>query len=81
MPVRRVPDGVAGIAYGLGDGRIDLRPLAAGTNPFNAGDVFVTSGTGGIYKPGIPVAIGIKRHIYTLEVLLQSCHAIRSLRL
>ena len=62
VPVRRVPDGVAAIAYGLGDGRIDLRPLAAGTNPFNAGDVFVTSGTGGIYKPGIPVAIGIKRN-------------------
>lgn len=60
VPVRRVPDGVAAIAYGLGDGRIDLRALAAGTNPFKAGDVFVTSGTGGIYQPGIPVAIGIK---------------------
>ena len=62
VPVRRVPDGVPAIAYGLGDGRIDLRPLAAGTNPFKAGDVFVTSGTGGIYQPGIPVAIGIKHN-------------------
>jgi rod shape-determining protein MreC len=62
VPVRRVPDGVPAIAYGLGDGRIDLRPLAAGTNPFKKGDVFVTSGTGGIYQPGIPVAIGIKHN-------------------
>ena len=62
VPVRRVPDGVPAMAYGLGDGRIDLRPLAAGTNPFKKGDVFVTSGTGGIYQPGIPVAIGIKHN-------------------
>lgn len=62
VPVRRVPDGTAAIAYGLGDGRLDLRPLAAGTNPFKVGDIFVTSGTGGIYQPGIPVAIGIKHN-------------------
>ena len=62
VPVRRVPDGTAAIAYGLGDGRIDLRPLAAGTNPFKVGDIFVTSGTGGVYQPGIPVAIGIKHN-------------------
>lgn len=62
VPVRRVPDGVPALAYGLGDGRIDLRPLAAGTNPFKVGDLFVTSGTGGIYQPGIPVAIGVKHN-------------------
>ena len=62
VPVRRVPDGAPAFAYGLGDGRIDLRPLAAGTNPFKVGDIFVTSGTGGIYQPGIPVAIGIRHN-------------------
>lgn len=62
VPVKRVPDGTPALAYGLGDGRIDLRPLAAGTNPFRVGDVFVTSGTGGVYQPGIPVAIGIRHN-------------------
>jgi rod shape-determining protein MreC len=60
IPVQRATDGVPALAYGLGDGRIDLRPLAAGSNPFKSGDIFLTSGTGGIYQPGIPVAIGIK---------------------
>lgn len=62
VPVKRVPDGTPAFAYGLGDGRLDLRPLAAGTNPFKVGDLFVTSGTGGIYQPGIPVAIGVKHN-------------------
>lgn len=62
VPVKRVPDGTPAIAYGLGDGRVDLRPLAAGTNPFKVGDVFVTSGTGGVYQPGIPVAIGVQHN-------------------
>jgi rod shape-determining protein MreC len=61
VPVKRVSDGVPALAIGLGDGRIELRTLAAGTNPFKAGDVFVTSGIGGIYAPGIPVAVGVKR--------------------
>lgn len=61
IPVKRVPDGIPALAYGIGDGRIDLRPLAGGQgNVFRAGDVFVTSGTGGIYQPGIPVAIGVR---------------------
>lgn len=62
IPVKRVPDGMPALAYGIGDGRLDLRPLAAATNPFKVGDVFVTSGTGGIYQPGIPVAIGIQHN-------------------
>lgn len=61
VPVKRVPDGIPALAYGIGDGRIDLRPLAGGQgNVFKAGDVFVTSGTGGVYQPGIPVAIGVR---------------------
>ena len=61
VPVKRVSDGAPALAIGLGDGRIELRTLAAGTNPFKIGDVFVTSGTGGIYTPGIPVAIAVRR--------------------
>ena len=61
VPVKRVSDGIPALAVGLGDGRIELRPLAAGTNPFKAGDIFITSGTGGVYAPGIPVAIGVRR--------------------
>ena len=61
VPVKRVSDGAPALAIGLGDGRIELRTLAAGTNPFKIGDVFVTSGTGGIYAPGIPVAVAVRR--------------------
>ncbi len=61
VPVKRVSDGIAALAIGIGDGRLEIRPLAAGSNPFNVGDIFVTSGTGGIYPPGIPVAIGVRR--------------------
>lgn len=60
VPVKRARDGLPAFAYGLGDGRIDVRPLSVGANPFKAGDIFITSGTGGVYQPGIPVAIGVK---------------------
>lgn len=60
VPVRRVPDGAPAFAEGIGDGRINIRPLEGGGNSFRAGDVFVTSGTGGIYRPGIPVVIATR---------------------
>lgn len=56
VPVRLVRDGTPAIATGRGDGGIDLKTLEVGRNPFRKGDIFVTSGTGGIYPPGIPVA-------------------------
>ena len=56
VPVRRVPDGAPALAIGLGDGRLELQTLTAGANPFKVGDLFVTSGTGGLYRPGIPFA-------------------------
>lgn len=62
VPVKRVTDNVPALAIGIGDGRIDLKPLAAGTNPFRVGDIFVTSGSGGIYQPGIPVAVGVRHN-------------------
>jgi rod shape-determining protein MreC len=56
VPVRLVRDGTPAIATGRGDGGIELKTLEVGRNPFRRGDVFVTSGTGGVYPPGIPVA-------------------------
>jgi rod shape-determining protein MreC len=61
VPVKRASDGAPALAIGLGDGRLEIRTLAAGSNPFKVGDVFVTSGTGGIYAPGIPVAVSVRR--------------------
>jgi rod shape-determining protein MreC len=62
VPVKRVTDNMPALAVGLGDGRLDIRPLSAASNPFKVGDVFVTSGSGGIYKPGIPVAVSVSRN-------------------
>jgi rod shape-determining protein MreC len=60
IPVKRLSDGLPALANGLGDGRLEIRPLTAGNNPLRPRDVFVTSGTGGIYRPGIPVAMALK---------------------
>jgi rod shape-determining protein MreC len=57
VPVRLVRDGTPAIAVGRGDGTIDLKTLEVGRNPFRRGDLLVTSGTGGLYPPGIPVAM------------------------
>lgn len=57
VPVRRVPDGTPAIATGTGDGFIDIRALGAENTTFKRGDVFVTSGAGGVYRPNVPVAI------------------------
>jgi rod shape-determining protein MreC len=56
VPVRLVRDGTPAIAAGRGDGTIELRTLEVGENPFRPGDVLVTSGTGGIFPPNVPVA-------------------------
>ncbi len=56
VPVKRASDGLPALAVGKGDGLLDIRTLVSGNNPFKNGDVFVTSGTGGIYRPNIPVA-------------------------
>ncbi len=60
VPVKRAKDGVPALALGNGSGALEVRPLGSIDNPFRVGDVFVTSGTGGIYAPGIPVAIAVR---------------------
>jgi rod shape-determining protein MreC len=57
VPVRLVRDGTPAIAVGHGDGTIDLKTLEMGKNPFRRGDVLVTSGIGGVFPPGVPVAV------------------------
>ncbi|OYU36908.1 rod shape-determining protein MreC [Novosphingobium sp. PASSN1] len=57
VPVRRARDGLPAFVEGKSDGRIAIRLLNMGTNPLRKGDVFVTSGSGGLYPPGIPVAV------------------------
>lgn len=62
IPVKRSTDSLAAIATGMGDGSLELRALNAGISPFRPGDVFVTSGTGGVYAPNIPVAVILRTH-------------------
>ncbi|WP_312026765.1 rod shape-determining protein MreC [Sphingomonas endolithica] len=61
VPVRRTRDGLAALVSGRGDGMLDIRSANLANVAFKAGDVFVTSGTGGIYPPDITVA-RIMRH-------------------
>ncbi|SFS09313.1 rod shape-determining protein MreC [Sphingomonas jatrophae] len=57
VPVLIVRNGQPALASGRGDGRLTIRPLVPGPAPFRRGDVALTSGTGGLYPPGIPVAV------------------------
>jgi rod shape-determining protein MreC len=56
VPARILKGGQPVISTGRGDGTIDVRPLEVGRNPFKTGDIIVTSGTGGLYPPLIPIA-------------------------
>lgn len=57
VPVRRAKDNVVAFAEGRSDGSLRLRLINLGINPIKKGDVFVTSGAGGLFRPGIAVAI------------------------
>jgi rod shape-determining protein MreC len=56
VPARILRTGQPVISTGRGDGTVDLRPLEVGRNPFKRGDIVVTSGTGGLYPPLVPIA-------------------------
>ncbi len=56
VPVRRLKDGAPGFAAGRGDGMLEVRPIAMANGQFAVGDILVTSGTGGIFPPNVPVA-------------------------
>lgn len=57
IPVRRATDNVVAFAEGRSDGSLRLRLVNLGINPIKEGDVFVTSGSGGLFRPGIAVAV------------------------
>jgi len=57
VPVRRADDNTVAFAEGRGDGLINVRLINLGINPLKAGDIFVTSGAGGFFRPGVAVAV------------------------
>ena len=58
-PVQRASDSLPAFVTGRGDGTVDIQPINIGANPFKGGDLMITSGSGGLYSPGIPVAVVI----------------------
>jgi rod shape-determining protein MreC len=60
VPVRRAKDNVVAFAEGRSDGSLRLRLVNLGLNPLRPGDVFVTSGAGGLFPPNVPVAIAMQ---------------------
>ncbi|WP_417611977.1 rod shape-determining protein MreC [Parasphingorhabdus sp.] len=60
-PVQRASDSLPAFVTGRGDGTVDIQPINIGSNPFKGGDLMITSGSGGLYSPGIPVAIVIRK--------------------
>jgi rod shape-determining protein MreC len=60
VPARLLRNGIPVIAQGRGDGTIDVRPLEVGRNPFRRGDIIITSGTGGLYPPLVPIGRVVK---------------------
>lgn len=57
LPVRLAKDDTVAFAQGRGDGLLNIKLINLGINPIEEGDVFITSGTGGYYRPGVAVAI------------------------
>lgn len=61
VPARLLRTGQPVIVQGHGDGTVELKPLEVGRNPFLPGDILVTSGTGGLYPPLVPLARVLRR--------------------
>lgn len=60
-PVKRASDELPAFATGRGDGTVEVKAVNLGSNPFKGGDLMITSGSGGLYAPGIPVAVVISK--------------------
>jgi rod shape-determining protein MreC len=63
VPVMRAIDGLPAFASGLSNGLVSIKPLDLGINPFKPGDMLVTSGNGGIYRPNTPFAVVVKKTV------------------
>lgn len=57
VPVRRASDNIVAFAEGRGDGFLRIKLINLGLNPLEVGDLMVTSGAGGYFRPGIAVAV------------------------
>lgn len=57
VPVRRASDGIPAFATGRADGTLQIRLINLGVNPLKKGDAFVTSGSGGLYRPNTAIAV------------------------
>ena len=57
LPVRRSNDELVAFAEGRGDSLLRIKLINLGINPLKIGDLFLTSGAGGYYRPGTAVAI------------------------
>lgn len=57
LPVRRSGDELVAFAEGRGDSLLRIKLINLGLNPLKIGDMFLTSGAGGYYRPGTAVAI------------------------
>lgn len=60
VPVRRATDDVVAFAEGRADGSLRIRLINLGINPLKQGDIFVTSGAGGMFRPGVAVAMAVE---------------------
>ena len=61
VPVRRARDGLPAIVAGRGDALVEVRSVNPATGDIRPGDLFVTSGAGGIFAPDVPVAEVVRR--------------------
>ncbi len=57
VPIRRASDGVPAYATGRADGSLQIKLINLGLNPLKPGDALVTSGSGGLYRPGVAIAV------------------------
>ena len=57
VPVRRATDDTTAFAEGRADGSLRIRLINLGINPIEVGDIFVTSGAGGLFRPNVAVAM------------------------
>lgn len=55
IPVQVLRNGLRGVLFGTGQGRIELRFVIANAD-IQVGDTLVTSGLDGVFLPGLPVA-------------------------
>ena len=62
VPVRIARTGQPAMAVGQGAPRLEIRYVGPGNGPLRVGDRLVSSGDGGIYPPGVPVAVVTSVH-------------------